>query len=324
MLPGLVLPFVQMPVMYCRLLLALLCLGTGLLAQNEEEEGRAELRRKERASGAAEKAENGDGDKEAERAKMSQEEWERLTPEERLARSVTHGAARYCRFTAAVRPAKLMPGQSGVLLISAILQGQAVLPSPAPLEYIGRPQQGWVTLGSLTMHPARTGRLAQAYLGRPVYDNTATLEVPISMAADAEIGKKQGLTVDLRFDLYDGNSAQAIGRFIDRASVEIEVGEALDPPVLGGMPKPRTDGEPVAPAVPDTAAPGTTPAAHPIQANAVVPEAPAPKAADTAPVAAPDSPTAPPAAAEEGLPVMLLVGGGALLLAIVLMLARRK
>lgn len=320
MLPTLVLPFVQMPAMNCRLLLALLCLGTGLLAQNEEEEGRAEARRKERHAEAAEK---GDVDLEKERAKISQEEWERLTPEERLARSVTHGASRYCRFTAAVRPAKLMPGQSGVLMISAILQGQAVLPSPAPLEYVGQPQQGWVTIGSLSMHPAKEGKLAQAYLGRPVYDNTAVIEVPVSMAADAEIGKKQSLTVDMRFDLYDGNSAQAIGRFIDRASVEIEVGEALDPPVQGGMPKPRLEAEPVAPAGSQGTATSNSPPAHPIQANAVVPEAPAPKSAEPGPAASNLS-SPPPAVAEEGLPVLLLVGGGALLLAIVLMLARKK
>lgn len=174
--------------------------------------------------------EGGDGSVAADKEGRGQA-WENLTPEERLERGTRRGASNYCRFVASARPSRLMPGQSGTLFVTAVLVGSAVLPAPAPLQVTSPATQGSVTLGAATFQPAKAGTLAAGYLGRPVYDNTATFEIPITMAADAVIGKKQAVHVDVKFDLFDGASAQIVGRFIDRASLEIEVGLTSDPSV---------------------------------------------------------------------------------------------
>ena len=60
--------------------------------------------------------------------------WEQMSPEEKLRSNVRRGAKTYCRFNVSCRPAQLLPGQSGVLMIVASLLGSAVLPTPLKLE----------------------------------------------------------------------------------------------------------------------------------------------------------------------------------------------
>ena len=250
-----------------------------------------------------------------------------LTPEQRLARNITSGAGAYCSFQLSVVPAKLMPGQSGTLRVLAALRGNSVLPSPAPLEMVGPTAQGSLMLGALSPQPAGPGRLAAAYLGRPVYDNYAVFEVPVAMAGDAALGSKHVAAVDMRFDLFDGNTAQPIGRFVDRVSMEIEVGRVADPEVRGlargGSAPPAeapTTGTP-------SAAPGAAPVAgldRPLTGRVLV--------ADTTPAtAAPTAAEPPPAESSQptvdeagGVPVGLLVGGAVAAVVLGLLLLRRK
>ena len=271
------------------------------------------------------------------RAKMKEgadsgEEWESLTPEERLARRVTNGASAYCRFVAACKPAKLLPGQTGTLLVTALLQGSAVIPSPAPVELLPRKGVAPITVGQLRVRPAEPGRLAQAYQGRPVYDNYAVFEVPVTMTSEAKVGEKHTVSLDLKFDLYDGNSAQPVGRFVDRVATEIEVGVVPDPIVKGAPAGPSHDEEPAAAATSSGDAEVVEPvAAEPdgklIGAAESVP-APAPADAgsgdevgEPAPAGAAGPPTS---GADDGLPMPLLLGGGAILVVILLLLVRRK
>lgn len=253
---------------------------------------------------------------------------ENLTPEQRLARNVTSGAGAYCRFQASLVPAKLLPGQSGTLKVLATLQGNAVIPSPAPMEMVGLLQQGMVTLGALAPVPAELGRLATAYLGRPVYDNYAIFDVPVTMSADATLGSKHIAAVDMRFDLYDGNSAQPIGRFVDRVSLSIEVGSVPDPQVRGlaaaavVAPAGATS---AALAVPDGLPVGGPDAAGPrrLDGKVLVAEpAPPAGATDAPPAADPAAPTVGDDAG--GVPLPLLLGGGAALVVIGILLLRRK
>src|SRR5262249_28852688 len=69
--------------------------------------------------------------------KLTEIELAKLTPEERLARNVIHGAHGYCHFDVAVRPARLMPGQTGTVSVTMILEGDAVMPCPAKLSLLG-------------------------------------------------------------------------------------------------------------------------------------------------------------------------------------------
>ena len=254
---------------------------------------------------------------------------ENLTPEQRLARNITSGASAYCRFSASVSPSKLLPGQSGTLKVLAALQGNTVMPAPAPMELVAPAQQGALVLGPMQAQPAAAGRLAAAYLGRPVYDNYAIFEVPVTMAADAAMGSKHIASVDMKFDLFDGGTAQPIGRFLDRVALEIEVGAAPDPAVKG-FAAPIAEPAPETAPSPTTNAPTSTPDAagpakpSPLTGNVVVPDnlaEPAAAAGDPAEVGDAPAPVVQPSA---GLPMPLLVGGGAALLLVVAMLLRRK
>jgi hypothetical protein len=246
----------------------------------------------------------------------------RLTPEQRLARHVISGANQHCRFIATVTPRKLLPGQTGTLRVLATLQGHAVLPSPANLEFVGQPQQGLVTLGSLVLQPATAGRIESGYIGRPVYENYAVMEMPVTMASSASIGSRHAIGVDLKFDLYDGTSCNPIGRFVDRANTEIEVGPVADPAVRGAAVTATEEPKPVPVPV---AKPPEPEKPVPLEANThPAPSVPEPGPAPT--VSTPPQPNAPFPIDDAGgpLPLPVWIGGGVLLLGVVLLLARRK
>lgn len=264
-------------------------------------------------------------EQEKQRALREEEELKNLTPEQRLARNITSGAGAYCRFTTSVREGKLMPGQSGTLLVTATLQGAAVMPSPPPVELTAPAQQGVVTLGALAVRPADIARLAPGYAGRPVYDNYVVFELPVTLSPEAQVGKKVQAVIDLKFDLYDAASAQPIGRFVDRALADIEVGAepnpqvslpaASAPPVathaaIGGAP---AEGKPEDRLVEPSAALGGNALPRTVSGDNT-PPTPAPVASDSLPVVL-DS---------EGLPLWPIVGGGGLVLVLVVLLARKK
>ncbi len=313
--------------MSLRIALVLVALCLGLPAQNKPGTGEPGARpgqvikqREEIAHDAGD-----DGASKSADGKAQEEAWENLTPEQRLERGMRSGASSYCRFVAAVRPSRLLPGQSGTLFVTAVLQGAAVLPAPAPLQVTSPATQGAVTLGAPTFHPAKTGTLAAGYLGRPVYDNTAIFEIPITMAADAKIGSKQPIHVDMKFDLYDGTSAQVVGRFLDRATTEVEVGHAADPAVTmpahvtqaaGGAGRVGTSG-----GSDDTGSTGAADRAPALGGEAVVPSQAAPTVGPT-----PDAPTdsQPIPDADGNRMPFLLIGGGVLVLLILGLLIRRK
>lgn len=315
--------------MLIRRLLPLLLLAAWLPAQDDrlsEREAAMEQRIRERAERAGKGTKGPERDESKEKDEQA---LENMTPEERLAHSVRSNASAFCKFVAAVKPAKLMPGQTGVIVVSALMSGQAVLPSPAPMEMIGSPQQGIATLGGLSFHPAEMGRQAAGYLGRPVYDNYAIFEVPVTVAPEATIGTKQPVSIDLRFDIYDGVSAQPIGRFVDRVTAELEVGRALDPAVQGGVRAPSPEESPAS-VPPSTAATGpiVTPADDTPQRPALAGRDPVVVEPDAVPAPeaiAPAERGSLPLPADSGdLPLPVWLGGGALVLVIVLMLARKR
>src|SRR5262245_66472793 len=110
--------------MLLRILITLVCLNAIAPCQGGEageELANPDLSR--RLNEAKEKQGRGDkGDKEV-------DDGRKLTPEEMLKRNITNGASAFCRFHATVKPTKLMPGQSGVVSVAAILLGDAVIPS---------------------------------------------------------------------------------------------------------------------------------------------------------------------------------------------------
>src|SRR5262245_60819491 len=167
--------------------------------------------------------------------KANDEELAKLPLEERLERTKMRGGARgYCKIEASVRPPRLMPGQTGTAVFTMLLQGDAVIPATAHLLFnpIGGPPN--VMLGPVTVQPAKIAkneRIAKAYLGQPVYDNFAILTAPVTLASTLPPNYKPQATAEITFDLYTGSTGAPIGRFVDVASLQIEIGTSPDPVV---------------------------------------------------------------------------------------------
>jgi hypothetical protein len=140
----------------------------------------------------------------------------------------------HARFDGAIQPRRLMPGQSGKLLVTMMLEGDSVMPSPSTLTMAAA--QGGMALGSWTLLPAQVGRIAPAYMGQPVYDNWAVIEATVTMPPEARIGEKRNAVLELEFDLHSGATGQALGHFRESVTVPCEVGVAANPAVLGGVP----------------------------------------------------------------------------------------
>lgn len=252
----------------------------------------------------------------------------KLTPEQRALAGVRRGASSHCQFLLHTRPTKLMPGETGKLIVTAVLKGKAVLPSPAPLEVTSANQQGVFSLGPAEFRPARIGRLEKGYVGRPVYDNYMMLEMPITVSTDAKVGQQHNVAVEMKFDLYDGDTAQSIGTFVDRAMGRVEIGRSFDPAVRGGYTPPAAAEVPAEPAAvgngaDDAAGNGRDPARTEAlggAANRTVDEQPA--AAEPAPAQGAESD--PVVTDDESSLWILFAAGGALLAAVLLLAFKRK
>lgn len=255
--------------------------------------------------------------------------WVSMTPEARLAANTRRGSKAHCRFEATCRPPKLLPGQSGVMMITAILHGQAVLTAPLQMIMTPRSTPGTISIGNLEARPALPGTLAKAYVGRPVYENTAVFEVPVTMGNDAKLGAKMAVAVDLQFDIYHGGSGQAVGRFIERVTTDVEVAAHVDPRIAGRSAKQKVEPESVPVAPPEPASNEVT-NANPttLDSNAMG------GTAANVPVAVPEpvevgEPTTsddlpPTETGDSSMPYVLIAGGGVFMLLIVLLLMRKK
>lgn len=277
-------------------------------------------------TGALRKAREKLSDKQIGDMEAANSKWAQMTPEERLNASIRRDARGQCRFVAACRPPKLMPGESGTLLITAILQGAAVLPAPLQMIMTPRVKPESVAIGDMMARPAQPGVLAKGYLGRPVYENTAILEVPITMGNTAKVGSKQPVAMDLQFDIYDGTSAQVVGRFVERVATDIEVGKYIDPVVAGRTPKAAPEENKAVKVSEPAVAPEKATDVKPVEYKPTPVNVPQPvddtnEADVPEPVESGDLPTT---EEEGGMPFMLVGGLGVFLLLIVALMMRKK
>lgn len=303
------------------ILAALACLVSALPAQREGGvQGELEARRRKLAQ-------------KRERSDVEAAELKGGAPGEKGPARMRRGSRGQCRFIAAVRPPKLLPGQTGTLLITAILQGRSVMPAPSQVAMTARSNANMVQLGGISARPAPVGTIHEAYRGQPVYENTAVFEVPVTITQAAKLGEKAQVAVDLEFDIFDGQTAQSVGRFVERVQTQVDIAPYADPEVEGRTPRaePKVEAQPVQPLGAAAGAGGETvepriegPAAMGGSAAAVdAPEQPG-GPVDPAPTSGADDDLPLTASDEGGFPTMLIVGGGAFLLVIVLLLMRKK
>jgi hypothetical protein len=162
------------------------------------------------------------------------------------------------------------------------------------------------------------------------------------MAANAPMGSKQSANLGLKFDLVNGTTGQAIGRFNERAFVHVEVGSAPDPAIgipaattLGNQASSRPETPQAGSQVPDRQ-PDSDPSGKPRQAGTHGTDGdtvPAPNLvkAPVVPEGQPE-PSTPPA--PDTLPAeprvvgtdhsILIFGGGAVLLLVLVIALRHR
>ena len=162
------------------LLTLIACCGAALPAQ--EKPGSLQRQMEKQRRKLAQKRERGDG--------VEVEGVEDTSPEAMRNARRMRGSRGQCRFVPAMRPPQLLPGQSGTLLITAILQGNSVLQAPAQLVVTPRTNGNVVQFGELQARPAKVGTIHEAYRGQPVYENTAVFEVPVTISSEAKLGDR--------------------------------------------------------------------------------------------------------------------------------------
>lgn len=179
-----------------------------------------------------------------------------------------------CRFDGAVQPKRLMPGQTGSLRVTMILEGDAVMTSPSALQLKAAP--GSMEIATWSLQPPTQARVAQAYLGQQVYDNWALVEAQVVMPTNARIGEKRNVVLELDFELHHGTSGQSLGNFHETVAIPCEVGIAAAPAVAvrAGQAGVTGGGEPQA-ATTEGKGPGADG-----QPQAQTPANPSPSAAD--------------------------------------------
>ncbi len=252
--------------------------------------------------------------------------------EEKPAAPAIRSPRGFAHFVTTSQPKRIPPGGSGNLVIIMVLEGDAVLTSPAPVTFDFLPEQGPFRLGQPVLRPASLAALAPGFQGREVYDNTATIDVPITVMQNQILGKHH-VSIGLTFELHQGRTATSLGQFQDRVGQELEIGIPEAP--VGGQ-----AGGAVGAAVPANGqaavagAPVAAPAAGQgtggpgagtaVPGGAVV----APAGPTTAGAAAPGSSgdagsDMPPVAQDDGM-LWLAAAGGFVVLALIVLLASRK
>lgn len=300
------------------LLTLIACCGAALPAQ--EKPGALQRQMEKQRKKLAQKRERGDG--------VEVEGVEDTSPEALRNARRMRGSRGQCRFVPAMRPPQLLPGQSGTLLITAILQGNSVLQAPAQLVVTPRTNGDVVQLGELKARPAKVGTIHAGYRGQPVYENTAVFEVPVTISSAAKLGDRAQVALELEFEIHNGDSAQMVGKFIERVQTQVEIAPYVDPVVEAASS--RDAAEPAG-EVPAPSAPEPRPSRPAADAGAggdalggaasAAEEVPVPvNAAEQG-----DGGELPPTVVSEGqFPTPLVVGGGVLLLVIALMILRKK
>ncbi len=123
-------------------------------------------------------------------------------------------------------PGRLAPGQSGELRVILALKGKYVLEDGMHLDLRYRRKQGKISLGQWHLLPAGVGKLDTQFKGRSVYDNTATIAIPVSVGSQAIYGQKH-LGLEVEVDVSNGESGGFHGRYMMDVRAQIEVGRPL-------------------------------------------------------------------------------------------------
>ena len=140
------------------------------------------------------------------------------------------GGRAYCGVLPGFDPRRFGPGQSGRLSIVLALQSKAVLEPGSEFTLSYEARQGPVRLGEWTRRPARRSKHYSRYADNPVYDETAQIDIPVSVDGGAAHGN---YTLRLRMQtvFHDGVSGEVLAQYEDDIPCRLMVGRPLPSPV---------------------------------------------------------------------------------------------
>ncbi|MEE9125608.1 MAG: hypothetical protein V3U11_00560 [Planctomycetota bacterium] len=152
-------------------------------------------------------------------------------PPEQLRR---HGGG-FFDATVMVRPPRLAPGETGDLYVHVTLRGPAVVLPGARIEARYKRAQGPLALGSQEPKPARLGARKTRFKGKPVWDDSLTFKIPVTVRSDAKHGETP-FEGTVMLEITHGDTGDMIGRFQAVAPGRIEIGRPFPRPVpqVGG------------------------------------------------------------------------------------------
>ncbi len=174
--------------------------------------------------------------------------------------------ANYAFAQVTTRPRRLAAGESGVLSVVLVLHNPAVVTADSAVLLEYDPKQNGLELGSFSVLPAKPGTLPTKFKGMPVWDNTVTLEVPITVGSETPSGDKI-LNLRLKTPLTHGSVGQLLGDLLLPITGHVKVGSPLPRPVpieraggeAGAAAASAADGKPEAAPNKPTAAVATKP-----------------------------------------------------------------
>ena len=134
------------------------------------------------------------------------------------------GLTRFASMIVGQYPARVPPGGNGELRLIVALRGSHVIQDRAFVDPRIPEAQGKLQFnGAWELSEPRPGKVHDAFRGVPVYDDTLTVKIPFSVAADAKHGKHK---VSLRplFEISHASTRAVVGRYFGAAIGEIDVG----------------------------------------------------------------------------------------------------
>jgi len=109
------------------------------------------------------------------------------------------------------RPQRIAPGGTGALVVVLALRQRAIIEADELFSVTYSERQGALTLGPWRRRPPGVGKHHDGSRGRPVYDDTIVVEVPLSVDAAASPGDHRAI-VRVSARIHDGEEGRLLGQ----------------------------------------------------------------------------------------------------------------
>ena len=235
-------------------------------------------------------------------------------------KAATPAMNKYVSSTVAIRPRRLAPGASGEISLVLIFHRTGLIKGSAPMSLKYGSRQGPFSLGDWSIAEPKPSSYYPQFDSIPVYDDTATITVPITVGPDTKHGRYQ-IHFELESPLADGESGKELGLHKMVCAGVIEVGDPLPVVRLPGARTTKTPQDSNAPIKSNPTSAGKPPEPDPSQPKATGNQAEPPSDSTERDTAEADFSEPPIDDSNTGL---LIFGGVTLIALLALFLGRNK